>query len=89
MEIRIEFNNAAFKHHIKPEDVLYAFEHCLYDHPVAGQEYKNLLLGLDRNLNLLEILYNEIDNNTVNIFHVDKCRPGWRNRVNTQEEEGA
>jgi hypothetical protein len=82
MEIDIEFNKAAFKHDISPEDIRAAFEFCLYDHPIDGEEYKNLLLGLDTKLRLLEILYNEIDDHTVNVFHADKCRPGWRNKVN-------
>jgi hypothetical protein len=34
---------------------------------------------LDRQLNPLEILYNEIDEYTVNVFHAMKCRKAWRN----------
>jgi hypothetical protein len=41
--------------------------------PVAGDEEKNLLIGLDRQLNPLEILYNEVDGNTVDVFHAMRC----------------
>jgi hypothetical protein len=53
-----EFNPAAFKHGVTEADIRHAFEHRLSDHPVAREEYKHLLLGFDRHLNLLEILYN-------------------------------
>jgi hypothetical protein len=33
-----------------------------------------LLLGFDTNSNLLEIMYNEIDEQTVNVFHAMRCR---------------
>ena len=65
----VEFNPSAFKHNITEEDIRFAFDNKLFDHPVARQEEKNLLIGLDRKLNPIEILYNEIDENTVNVFH--------------------
>ena len=37
-------------------------------------------------LNPLEILYNEIDNYTVNVFHAMKCRKAWRDLVNLEEK---
>jgi hypothetical protein len=77
-----EFNPAAFKHGITEADIRHAFEHRLIDHPVAREEYKHLLLGFDRRLNLLEILYNEIDDKTVNVFHAMKCRKVWRDFTN-------
>jgi len=38
-----------------------------------------LLIGLDRRFNPLEILYNEIDEDNVNVFHAMRCRKAWRN----------
>jgi hypothetical protein len=35
---------------------------------------KYLLIGFDRNANLLEVLYNVIDEDTINVFHAMKCR---------------
>jgi hypothetical protein len=77
-----EFNPAAFKHGVSEVDIRHAFEHRLFDHPVAREEYKHLLLGFDSRLNLLEILYNEIDDTTVNVFHAMKCRKVWRDLAN-------
>jgi hypothetical protein len=78
VSISIECNPSAFKHGVTEEDIRFAFDNRLFEHPVARQEEKNLLIGLDRQLNSLEILYNGIDNDTVNVFHAMKCRKAWR-----------
>jgi hypothetical protein len=71
-----------FKHGVTEADIRHAFEHRLIDHPMAREEYKHLLLGFDSHLNLLEILYNEIDDKTVNVFHAMTCRKAWRDLAN-------
>jgi hypothetical protein len=35
---------------------------------------KHLIIGYDRNANLIEILYNELDDDTVRVFHIMPCR---------------
>ena len=35
---------------------------------------KHLLVGFDCNANLIEILYNELDEDTVRVFHIMPCR---------------
>ena len=82
----VELNSSAFKHNISEEDIRFAFENKLFDHPIAHQEGKNLLIGLDRKLNPIEILYNEIDDQTVNIFHAMKCRKAWRDLAKLEEK---
>ncbi|GMO61362.1 MAG: hypothetical protein Ta2G_21140 [Termitinemataceae bacterium] len=84
--LRIEFNPSAFKHNVTAEDIRFAFDNCLFDQSVAHQEEKNLLIGLDRQLNPLEILYNEVDDHTVNVFHAMKCRVAWRNLAKLEEK---
>ena len=82
----VEFNPSAFKHGVAEDDIRFAFDNKLFDHPVANHEEKNLLIGLDIRLNPLEILYNEIDDTTVNVFHAMKCRKAWRNLANLEEK---
>jgi hypothetical protein len=48
------------------------FFHYRYDGPIENMENKYIRLGFDRSGNLLEIMYNEIDEHTVNIFHAMK-----------------
>jgi hypothetical protein len=71
---RIEFNKSAFKHGITEEDIRYAFTHIIFDHPVTGEEEKNLLISFDTKANVLEILYNVIDDQAINVFHAMKSR---------------
>ncbi|MHC6202748.1 hypothetical protein ACYULU_06100 [Breznakiellaceae bacterium SP9] len=43
---------------------------------------KYLLLGFDGNTNLLEIMYNRINADTINVFHAVPCRKIWRGLAN-------
>ena len=70
----IEFNKSAFKHGLIEDDIRWAFMHSCYDGPIEEMEDKFLRLGFDKAGNLLEIMYNEIDENSVNVFHAMKCR---------------
>jgi hypothetical protein len=70
----IEFNRSAFKHGVSEEDIWWAFFHYRYDGPMEDMEDKYLRLGFNRAGNLLKIMYNEIDEYTVNIFHAMKCQ---------------
>jgi hypothetical protein len=55
--------------------VWYSFRIPEYDAVFEeGDSAKNLLIGFDCNANPLEILYNVIDENTVQVFHAMKCR---------------
>jgi hypothetical protein len=85
-KITVECNPSAFKHGVTEAGIRFAFDNRLFEHPVARDEDKNLLIGLDTRLNPLEILYNEIDDHTVNVFHAMKCRKAWRNLANLEEK---
>ena len=74
MEVNIEFNEAAFRHNISREDILHAFQYYIYDGPMEVLEDKYIRLGVDRAGNLLELMYNEIDDHTDIIFHAMKCQ---------------
>jgi hypothetical protein len=78
MELAIECNDAAFKHGVSEADIRWAFKTFVFEEPVDGEANKYLLIGFDRAGNLLEILFNQIDANTVNVFHAMKCRKAWR-----------
>ena len=77
MDIAIEFNPSAFKHGISEEDIRTAIERFVYNEVMEDDEDKHLLLGFDTHANLLEIIYNKIDAQTINIFHVMRCRKAY------------
>jgi hypothetical protein len=78
MNLIIEFNPAAFKHSVTEADIRWAFDTAVYDgwfNKGEGQDKdRYLLIGFDRNGSPLEILYNVVDDETVNVFHAMKCR---------------
>jgi hypothetical protein len=75
MDDCIEFNRAAFKHGVTTIDILCAAKTFLYEEPVENEVNKNLLIGFNSHGNLIEVMYNRIDENTVNVFHAMPCRP--------------
>jgi len=78
VNIIIEFNPSAFKHKKSEADIRRAFDTAIYDgwfNEGKGQDMdKYLLIGFDKNGNPLEVLYNMIDNKTINVFHAMECR---------------
>jgi hypothetical protein len=63
------FNEAAFKHGIDEADIRTAFSRSLFDGLLEGYDNKFLLTGFDTCGNMLEIMYNLVDEQTANVFH--------------------
>jgi len=65
---------------INEADVRFAFDNKLYDERLDDSDgeddinAKYLLIGFDRNTNLIEVLYNVINENSIKVFHAMKCR---------------
>jgi len=70
----IEYTRSAFKHNINEADIQHAILNPIYDEMQDSGDDKHLLLGFDRNMNLLEIAYNIIDERRFKVFHAMKCR---------------
>jgi uncharacterized DUF497 family protein len=92
MDIDIRFSRSAFKHGISEADIRTAFDNALYDERLDdsdGEEDINaryLLIGFDRNANPLEVLYNVIDEDILNVFHAMKCRNIYMPLIQHKEE---
>ena len=76
MDVVIKYAKSAFKHGYTDADVRWAFKTKKYDAVFEEEDAadKHLIIGFDRNANLIEILYNELDEDTVRVFHVMPCR---------------
>jgi hypothetical protein len=76
MDVEIVFRQSAFKHGLTEADVRHAFGTIKYDAELdePGMENKHLLIGFDVNANLIEILYNPINENLVRVSHAMKYR---------------
>jgi hypothetical protein len=77
----IKFNRAAFKHGVTEADILRAFETYIYEDPVEDADNKYLLLGFNLHGNLLEVMYNRINEDAINVFHAMPCRKAFSNLV--------
>jgi hypothetical protein len=56
------------------DDIRWAFITTKYDMPVEGDEEKRLLIGFNTVGNPLKILYNELDDGRISVFHAMPCR---------------
>jgi D-alanine-D-alanine ligase-like ATP-grasp enzyme len=74
MEPDIEFNSAAFKHGVTEADIRHALLRPEYEELMIGYDNKYLVIGFDTEAKALEIMYNVIDEYTINVFHAMKCR---------------
>ncbi len=76
MDGGISYNISAFKHGITKDDIEYAFLHPICNGLLEDYENKYLLIGFNTRGNPIEIMYNRIDDDHVNVFHAMKCRKG-------------
>jgi len=83
----IEFNEAAFKHGITEANIRYAMWHPLHEQLLESYTNKWLIVGYDTSGNLIEIAYNLIDDETVNVFHAMPCRKKFLNQLNLEEKK--
>jgi hypothetical protein len=72
------FNESAFKHGIAETDIRMAFSRPLFDGLIEGYNNKFLLTGFDTQGNILETMYNLVDENTAHVFHAMRCRKAYR-----------
>jgi len=74
MLLNIEFNKSAFKHGISEANIRYAMRYPLHEQLFESYINKWLIIGYDTVGNLIEVAYNLIDDETVNVFHAMPCR---------------
>jgi hypothetical protein len=81
MYTNIIFNPAAFKHNLSEEDIKWALKTHICDVLMDGYNNKYAVIGFDRIGNLLEIMYNLIDDQSINVFHAMRCRDSFRSQL--------
>jgi len=88
MDVVLEFNEAAFLHNITREDIRFAFETARFDGSIDEDESDNkyLVIGFDRNANLIEVMYNVIDDDRINVFHAMRCRKQFLHLIKVRGE---
>jgi hypothetical protein len=77
MDPGIICNQSAFKHGLTMADIEWAFLHPIRNGLLEDYANKYLLIGFDTRGNPIELMYNRIDNERVNVFHAMKCRKSF------------
>ena len=72
------FNKSAFKHGVTEGDIRMVFVRPLFDGLIEGYANKFLITGFDAKGNILEVMYNLVDEHTAHIFHAMRCRKAYR-----------
>jgi hypothetical protein len=73
----IEIKPSALMHGLSEQNILHVFHNYDYDGPVEdaeGFDNRFIRIGFDTNANLLELIYNEYEDDYYVIFHAMKCR---------------
>ena len=83
----IEFNEAAFKHDITEANIRHALRHPIHEQLLELYVNKWLVIGYDTAGNLIEIVYNVINDETVNVFHAMPCRKKFLSQLNFGDEK--
>jgi hypothetical protein len=81
MYINISFNPAAFKHGVTEDDIRWAIKTHLCDILMDCYDNKYAIIGFDTSGNLIEIMYNLIDEQSINVFHAMRCRDSFRSQL--------
>jgi len=89
MDVTLEFNQAAFLHNVTKEDIKFVFNTARYEGSIDEDESDNkyLIIGFDRNANPVEVMYNVIDENTINVFHAMRCRKNFLHLIKVRGEK--
>ena len=86
MALEIIFVPSSFKHAVSEENIRWVLLNHLVDGIIEEDDKtKYLSIGFDKSGNLLEVMYNYIDEQKIKVFHAMKCRKQFYNNL---EEQG-
>ena len=78
----IVFVSSAFEHQVSEENIRWVLLNHLADGIIEeDNETKYLSVGFDKNGNLLEIMYNYIDEQKIKVFHAMRCRKQYYKKL--------
>ena len=77
MGVIVEFHEAAFRHGISKEDIIHALNHKIQDAWISELPEKWAVIGHNRAGNPIEIIYNEIDDNSICVYHAMNARDSF------------
>jgi len=76
------FKRSAFKHGSTKDDIFSAFSTAVLDVMLRDDREKRLLIGFNVAGNPLEIIYNELDDGRIIVFHAMPCQTKYIDYLN-------
>jgi hypothetical protein len=87
MEPDVICKQSAFKHGVTEADIYSAFSTAVYDVMLRDDRGKRLLIGFNTAGNPLEVLYNELDDGRINVFHAMPCRTKYTDYLDARRNK--
>jgi hypothetical protein len=81
VDVIVEFTGSAFGHGISEADIRHALKTRIYAAMMQEFPEKYAVIGFDRNLNPLEVMYNPVDDDHIIIFHAMKLRESFKKQL--------
>lgn len=77
VDLEIIFKQSAFRHNVTEADIRWAFKTVEFDELIKGSVNKYRLFGFNTKGNMIEVLYNLVNDNRVNVFHAFPCSDAY------------
>ena len=85
MGLEIIFVPSAFRHDVSEENIRWLLLNHLADGLIEEEnETKYLSIGFDKSGNLLEVMYDYVDEQMIKVFHAMKCRKQFYTKLRGQ-----
>jgi hypothetical protein len=81
VEFRIKILDSALKHGVTKETLFFVLENQLFDEMVDGDPAKTLIIGYDENANLVEMIFYEMEEDYLVVFHAMPCRKVYMEKL--------
>jgi len=82
MNVVVEFHDTALRHNINKEDIIHALKYRTHDTLIEELPDKWAVIGPNRAGNLLELIYTEIDDNSICVYHAMDARESFIKKFN-------
>jgi len=78
---------SAFKHGVSEADIRWAVRTLICDVLIDEYENKYAIIGFDTKGNVIEVMYNLINDQLIKVFHAMKCRESFRKKYAIKGED--
>ena len=85
MKPDVVYTASAFKHGYTQDDIEWAVGTKIYEDTLKGKDDIYVIIGFNTVANPIEVFYNDIDDETIRVFHVMALRDKTAAQMNEKE----